>query len=254
MWVECDCNLPSGESFVRQFLYGTRFFEGEFGKKSTFLWLPDVFGYSAALPQILKQCEIDTFITTKLGMHFVHYGPAGHQLTEKHQTILERNCQLSGGSWLVTDDRSAVRDADFIYTDVWYGLYDEEVSGENYMDVFYPKYQVTWDLMNAAGPDSKFMHCLPANRGEEVVDEVDGRPGALPVLGRGREPQALHPRHPRHSVPPERVEPGEGDQLPRHHRRVHGEARQAGSVNHLRSGKAQLPRSLFPIKELPYER
>ena len=81
-------------------------------------------------------CASLGFITTKLGMHFVHYGPAGHQLTEKHQTILERNCQLSGGSWLVTDDRSAVRDADFIYTDVWYGLYDEEVSGENYMDVF----------------------------------------------------------------------------------------------------------------------
>ena len=52
MWVECDCNLPSGESIVRQILYGTRFFEQEFGHKSTFLWLPDVFGYSAALPQI----------------------------------------------------------------------------------------------------------------------------------------------------------------------------------------------------------
>ena len=66
MWVESDCNVTSGESMVRQILVGTRFFEKEFGYKSTFLWLPDVFGYSWALPQILKKCEIDTFITTKL--------------------------------------------------------------------------------------------------------------------------------------------------------------------------------------------
>ena len=66
MWVECDCNLPSGESIVRQLLYGTRFFEGQFGNHSSYLWLPDVFGYSAALPQILRQSEIDTFITTKI--------------------------------------------------------------------------------------------------------------------------------------------------------------------------------------------
>lgn len=66
MWVEADCNIPSGESLVRQFLHGTRFMEREFGKKCEFLWLPDVFGYSWALPQILKQCEIDTFMTTKI--------------------------------------------------------------------------------------------------------------------------------------------------------------------------------------------
>ena len=66
MWVECDCNLPSGESIVRQILYGTRFFEREFGSHSRYLWLPDVFGYSWALPQILKKAEMDTFITTKI--------------------------------------------------------------------------------------------------------------------------------------------------------------------------------------------
>jgi alpha-mannosidase len=66
MWVEADCNVTSGESLSRQILYGTRFFEKEFGKKCTFLWLPDVFGYSWALPQILKLCEIKTFMTTKI--------------------------------------------------------------------------------------------------------------------------------------------------------------------------------------------
>ncbi len=66
MWVEADCNIPSGESLVRQFLYGIRFMEQEFGKKCGYLWLPDVFGYSWALPQILKQCRIETFMTTKI--------------------------------------------------------------------------------------------------------------------------------------------------------------------------------------------
>lgn len=66
MWVEADCNITSGESLVRQFLHGTRFIEREFGKQCEYLWLPDVFGYSWALPQILKLCEIDTFMTTKI--------------------------------------------------------------------------------------------------------------------------------------------------------------------------------------------
>lgn len=66
MWLEADCNLTSGESLTRQFLYGIRFIEEEFGKKCTYLWLPDVFGYSWALPQIMKLCDLDTFMTTKI--------------------------------------------------------------------------------------------------------------------------------------------------------------------------------------------
>ncbi len=66
MWVEADCNLTSGEGFVRQFLYGKRFLKNEFDVDSKILWLPDVFGYSAALPQILKKCGIDYFMTTKI--------------------------------------------------------------------------------------------------------------------------------------------------------------------------------------------
>ncbi|MGL4981499.1 MAG: alpha-mannosidase [Treponemataceae bacterium] len=66
MWVEPDCNLTSGEALVRQVLYGKRFFKEEFGRDSKFLWLPDVFGYSAALPQILKKSGVDTFITSKI--------------------------------------------------------------------------------------------------------------------------------------------------------------------------------------------
>lgn len=66
MWVEADCNLTSGESLTRQFLIGSGFFEKEFGIRAEYLWLPDVFGYSWALPQILKKCGIDLFMTTKI--------------------------------------------------------------------------------------------------------------------------------------------------------------------------------------------
>ncbi|MTH54281.1 alpha-mannosidase [Bacillus mangrovi] len=66
MWVEPDCNLISGESLVRQILMGTRFFQKEFGVQNKIVWLPDVFGYSAAMPQILKKSGIDYFLTSKL--------------------------------------------------------------------------------------------------------------------------------------------------------------------------------------------
>ena len=69
MWVEPDTNVPSGESLVRQLLYGKRFFKEEFGKEVRNLWLPDVFGYSGALPQILKKAGVDYFMTTKLAFN-----------------------------------------------------------------------------------------------------------------------------------------------------------------------------------------
>jgi len=66
MWLEADCNLTSGESFVRQIMFGKRFMKEEFGVDSRVLWLPDVFGYSAALPQILKKSGVDKFVTSKI--------------------------------------------------------------------------------------------------------------------------------------------------------------------------------------------
>ena len=66
MWVEADCNISGGEALARQFLYGQRFFAEEFGKQCRVLWLPDVFGYSAALPQLMKLSGIDYFMTTKI--------------------------------------------------------------------------------------------------------------------------------------------------------------------------------------------
>lgn len=67
MWVEPDLNIPSGESLMRQMLYGQLFYMKEFGKRSEIEWLPDTFGYCASLPQILRHGGIRYFMTTKLG-------------------------------------------------------------------------------------------------------------------------------------------------------------------------------------------
>ncbi len=67
MWIEADTNMTGGESLVRQFLVGKRFFKEEFGVDNEILWLPDVFGYSANLPQICRRSGIKYFYTTKIG-------------------------------------------------------------------------------------------------------------------------------------------------------------------------------------------
>ncbi|KAL4212123.1 glycosyl hydrolases family 38 N-terminal domain-containing protein [Rhizopus microsporus] len=74
-WVEHDTNMPSGESLCRQMLLGQRFFEKHFGKRARVFWLPDSFGYSAQLPQVLKQSGCDYFFTQKLSWNNINKFP-----------------------------------------------------------------------------------------------------------------------------------------------------------------------------------
>jgi alpha-mannosidase len=66
MWVEPDMNLPSGESIVRQIVHGQRYFESRFGRRCSEVWIPDVFGYPAGLPQVFAAGGMRRFVTQKL--------------------------------------------------------------------------------------------------------------------------------------------------------------------------------------------
>jgi alpha-mannosidase len=80
MWIETDCNLVSGESLVRQILQGKRFFQEELGYETRDVWIPDVFGYAASLPQIMRKAKIDYFLTQKISWSQFNKFP--------HQTFL----------------------------------------------------------------------------------------------------------------------------------------------------------------------
>lgn len=75
MWVEADCNLTGAESLVRQFLYGRNYFKDKLGVECLDMFLPDVFGYSAALPQILRKFNIEAFLTQKLSWNHTNKIP-----------------------------------------------------------------------------------------------------------------------------------------------------------------------------------
>ncbi|PFH56278.1 hypothetical protein XA68_16781 [Ophiocordyceps unilateralis] len=74
-WVEHDTNMPSGESLIRQFFYGQRFFEAEFGARCRTFWLPDTFGYSSQLPQLCRLAGMDRFMTQKLSWNNINTFP-----------------------------------------------------------------------------------------------------------------------------------------------------------------------------------
>jgi putrescine carbamoyltransferase len=112
------------------------------------------------------------FICTRLGMNFTHAAPKKYQAPEEWMKIAQENCKVSGGTVQVTEDPiAALKNADFIYTDLWWWVGQEEEIPDR-RKAFMPRYQVNSDLMKHAPAHCKFMHCLPASRGVEATDEV----------------------------------------------------------------------------------
>ena len=100
MWVEADCNLSGAESLARQFLLGRSYFTEKFGENADtpVLWLPDVFGYALALPQLIKQAGLKYFMTIKIGWNqynripydtFLWQGIDGTQILTHFSTVKE---------------------------------------------------------------------------------------------------------------------------------------------------------------------
>lgn len=134
MWVEADCNLTSGESLTRQILIGSKFVKEEFDKDMEYLWLPDVFGYSWALPQILKKSGINTFMTTKISWNeynrmphdtFKWVGMDGSEVLTHFVTTPEENCDL--GPWFYTYNGMLTP---YTVNGVWDGYNEKNVNKE----------------------------------------------------------------------------------------------------------------------------
>jgi putrescine carbamoyltransferase len=111
-------------------------------------------------------------ITTKMGMNFIQAAPKKYLAPEQWVEWARQNCQESAGSVRLTEDPvEAVKNADFIYTDLWWWVGQEEQIPER-RAAFMPIYQVNLQLFEQAPSHCKFMHCLPASRGVEATDEV----------------------------------------------------------------------------------
>lgn len=137
MWLEADCNIPSGESLVRQLLHGYHFLKEEFDVESDYLWLPDVFGYSWALPQILAKSGIETFMTTKISWSQYNRMP--------HDTFNWRG--IDGTEMLThfitTPDQNGL----------WYYTYNGDMSPQSLSELWqnYRNKEINQDLLIAYG-------------------------------------------------------------------------------------------------------
>jgi putrescine carbamoyltransferase len=118
-------------------------------------------------------------ICTRLGMHFTHAAPERYQPPPAWRSLAEANCVASRGTLTITDNvEAAVQDADFLYTDLWWWVGQEDEIPERYA-AFMPRYQVNIELLRRAPSHCRFMHCLPASRGVEATDEVLDAPQSI---------------------------------------------------------------------------
>ncbi|MDF2922331.1 MAG: alpha-mannosidase [Paenibacillaceae bacterium] len=136
MWLEADCNLSGGEALVRQLLHGIRFFRQEFGVNCEYLWLPDVFGYSWALPQILHQAGIKAFMTTKISWNqynrmpndtFMWRGIDGSEILTHFITTPSPNDSLKNGAFYYTYN-GAITPASI--QGIWEGYRNKDINQE----------------------------------------------------------------------------------------------------------------------------
>ena len=118
-------------------------------------------------------------ICTRMGINFTHAAPKKYQAPAEWLAAAQKNCQESGSRLTVTEDPvAAVRQADFIYTDLWWWVGQEDQIPER-RAAFMPTYQVNKTLFEKAPSHCKFMHCLPASRGVEATDEVMDHPRSI---------------------------------------------------------------------------
>jgi len=118
-------------------------------------------------------------ICTRLGINFTHAAPRKYHAPREWLDWAEKNAAASGGRLTVSDDPiAAVKEADYIYTDLWWWVGQEDQIPER-RAAFMPRYQVNKDLFEKAPGHCKFMHCLPASRNVEVTDEVIDHPRSI---------------------------------------------------------------------------
>ncbi|URM52744.1 ornithine carbamoyltransferase [Mycoplasma sp. SG1] len=117
-------------------------------------------------------CSSTMQIVTKLGMNFIHISPDKYKSPDEWIKMAQQNIkEAHSGSVKWTNDVDQIKGADIVYTDLWWWV-DQEDEATERVKAFKPTYQVSPRLMQKAGRDALFMHCLPASRNVEVFDEV----------------------------------------------------------------------------------